>query len=85
MLANEWGTSMRGELQTQESNRWTELKKKVWEVGFFVVWMGVVGGVMCRYISSEMGLDGWTSEVCTGLGTTIMWTAFGYWIVTIKE
>ncbi|CAN9187821.1 unnamed protein product [Alternaria alternata] len=85
MLANEWGTSMRGELQTQESNRWTELKKKVWEVGFFVVWMGVVGGVMCRYISSETGLDGWASQICTGLGTTVMWTAFGYWIVTIKE
>ena len=85
MLANEWGTSMRGELQTQESNRWTELKKKVWEVGFFVVWMGVVGGVMCRYISSGTGLDSWTSQICTGLGTTIMWTAFGYWIVTIKE
>jgi hyaluronan synthase len=85
MLANEWGTSMRGELQTQERNRWTELKKKVWEIGFFVVWMGVVGGVMCRYISSEMGLDGWTSHICIGLGTTIMWTAFGYWIVTIKE
>ena len=85
MLANEWGTSMRGELQTQERNRWTELKKKVWEVGFFVVWMGVVGGVMCRYISSGTGLDSWTSLICTGLGTTIMWTAFGYWIVTIKE
>jgi hyaluronan synthase len=85
MLANEWGTSMRGELQTQERNRWTGLKNKVWEVGFFVVWMGVVGGVMCRYISAESGLDGWTSQMCTGLGTTIMWTAFGYWIVTIKE
>lgn len=85
MLANEWGTSMRGESQTQESNRWTELKKKVWEVGLFVVWMGVVGGVMCRYISSESGLDGRTSQICTGLGTTIMLTAFGYWVVTIKE
>ncbi|CAN9129700.1 unnamed protein product [Alternaria alternata] len=85
MLANEWGTSMRGELQTQERNRWTELKKKAWEVGFFVVWMGVVGGAVCRYISSEARLDGWTSQICTGLGTTIMWTAFGYWIVTIKE
>ncbi|RYN50559.1 hypothetical protein AA0118_g10883 [Alternaria tenuissima] len=69
---------------TMLANEW-ELKKKVWEVGFFVVWMGVVGGVMCRYISSETGLDGWTSLICTGVGTTIMWTAFGYWIVTIKE
>ncbi|RYO45511.1 hypothetical protein AA0116_g13176 [Alternaria tenuissima] len=69
---------------TMLANEWG-LKNKVWEVGFFVVWMGVVGGVMCRYISAESGLDGWTSQMCTGLGTTIMWTAFGYWIVTIKE
>lgn len=85
MLANEWGTSMRGEMETQEKKEWRNLKKKAWEVGFFVVWMGIVGGVVGRYISSELGLDAWTSLLCMGGGTTVMWTAFGYWIVTIKE
>ena len=85
MLANEWGTSMRGELETQEQNRWRELKKKAWEVGFFVVWMGIIGGVVGRYISSELGLDAWTSGLFMGAGMTVTWTAFGYWIVTIKE
>lgn len=85
MLANEWGTSMRGELETKEQNGWRELKKKAWEVGFFVVWMGIIGGVVGRYVSSELGLDAWTSELCMGVGTTVMWTAFGYWIVIIKE
>ncbi|KAH4115981.1 hypothetical protein HBH92_133430 [Parastagonospora nodorum] len=85
MLANEWGTSMRGELKTQEQNRWRELKKKAWEVGFFVVWMGILGGAAGRYISSELGLDIWTSQLCMGAGMAVMWTVFGYWIITIEE
>lgn len=85
MLANEWGTSMRGEMGKQQKNGWSKLKKKAWEVGFFVVWMGIVGGVVGRYISAELELDARMSVLCMGVGTTVMWTAFGYWFVTIEE
>ncbi|KAH6613120.1 hypothetical protein C7974DRAFT_368899, partial [Boeremia exigua] len=85
MLANEWGTSMRGDLEKEQEDRWREVKKKAWEVGFFVVWMGVIGGVVGRYISSELELDVSTSKLCLGLGTTVMWTVSGYWFMIIKE
>ncbi|KAJ8116654.1 hypothetical protein OPT61_g1972 [Boeremia exigua] len=72
MLANKWGTSMRGEPDIVNEDRWRRLKKKAWEVGFFVIWMGVIGGVVGRYISSELGLDPGTSQLCMGGGATIM-------------
>ncbi|KAH7085975.1 hypothetical protein BKA63DRAFT_575370 [Paraphoma chrysanthemicola] len=85
MGTSEWGTSMRGELEKKEKNGWTELKKKVWELGFFVVWMGIMGGMVGRYVSSELGLDAWMKALYMGVGTTVMWGIFGCWVISIKE
>jgi hyaluronan synthase len=81
VFADGWGTTMRGTKEVEEKTRWRELKKKAWEVGFFVVWMGVVGGVIGRWVGNQAGYGGWEGLLCMGVGMTAMWSGFGYWMV----
>ncbi|PVI07435.1 glycosyltransferase family 2 protein [Periconia macrospinosa] len=84
MLAGGWGTSMRGFKEAEEQTRWEEVKRKTWEVGFFVVWMGIVGGVVGRWIGTEMGLDAWGILMCMGAGMTALLGGFGYWMAVAE-
>lgn len=82
LTADGWGTSMRasGELTKKDSVR------KAWfETGFFVVWMGVVGGVAARWAATH-GLSGVTSEAVAFLivcGAAL--ASFLAWKVTISK
>ncbi|KAH7178917.1 hypothetical protein DER46DRAFT_622454 [Fusarium sp. MPI-SDFR-AT-0072] len=53
MTADTWGTAMRAstEISKKDSNR-----KKWFETGFFVVWMGIVGGTVARWLANEFDL-----------------------------
>ena len=84
VFADGWGTSMRGAKEVEEKTRWRELKKKAWEVGFFVVWMGIIGGVVGRWVGTLAGLDGREILLCIGLGLTAVWSGFGYWMVVAE-
>ncbi|EXL93784.1 hypothetical protein NOF04DRAFT_13489 [Fusarium oxysporum II5] len=53
MTADTWGTAMRAstEIPKKDSSR-----KKWFETGFFVVWMGIVGGTVSRWLANEFDL-----------------------------
>ncbi|KAM0081113.1 hypothetical protein ACKRZS_006734 [Fusarium odoratissimum] len=53
MTADTWGTAMRAstEIPKKDSSR-----KKWFETGFFVVWMGIVGGTVSRWLANEVDL-----------------------------
>lgn len=50
LTADTWGTTMRanGELSKKDSTR-----KRWFKTGFFVVWMGIVGGTIARWVATE--------------------------------
>ncbi|KAH7227029.1 hypothetical protein BKA60DRAFT_557118, partial [Fusarium oxysporum] len=50
MTADTWGMAMRAstEIFKKDSSR-----KKWFETGFFVVWMGIVGGTVSRWLANE--------------------------------
>jgi len=75
---------MRGAKEVEEKTRWRDLKKKAWEVGFFVVWMGVVGGVIGRWIGALVGLEGLQQLLCMVAYTVAMWGGFGWWMVVAE-
>ncbi|KAF4343934.1 alfa-L-rhamnosidase [Fusarium beomiforme] len=54
MTADTWGTAMRAtsELSKKESSR-----KRWFETGFFVIWMGIVGGTVARWAATEFHLS----------------------------
>ena len=84
VFADGWGTTMRGSREVEEKTRLRELKKKAWEVGFFVAWMGVIGGVLGRWVGVQLDLEAWGGLVCMGFGMTVMWSGFGYWMVVAE-
>lgn len=84
VFADGWGTSMRGSKEAEEKTRWRDLKKKLWEVGFFVVWMGVIGGVFGRWIGAQLGFEGWDVLMCMGAGMMVMLNGFGYWMLVAE-
>ena len=84
VFADGWGTTMRGAKEVEEKTRWRDLKKKAWEVGFFVVWMGVVGGVIGRWIGALVGLEGLQQLLCMVAYTVAMWGGFGWWMVVAE-
>ncbi len=60
-----WGTSMRasGEISKRE-----RLGKRVFEIGFFVLWMGVVGGAAGRLLSQFASLGPAGTACAVGVG-----------------
>lgn len=84
VFADGWGTSMRGSKEVEEEARWKELKKRAWEVGFFVVWMGVMGGVVGRWVSGLILLDFWQRMACIGASALVSSGGFGCWMITME-
>ena len=81
VFADGWGTTMRGTKEVEEKTRWRELKKKAWEVGFFVIWMGVAGGVLGRWVSELAGMSSQDTLACIVAGISTAWIGFAYWMV----
>ncbi|RAL68031.1 hypothetical protein DID88_008754 [Monilinia fructigena] len=79
VLHDSWGTTMRSskELSTQSS----KLRLKIWEVGFFVLWMGILGGATGRFIGGMFMLDPTQISVCVLLGAVPLWALFTLWMV----
>ncbi|KAG4034828.1 hypothetical protein MFRU_002g01780 [Monilinia fructicola] len=78
-LHDSWGTTMRSskELSTQSS----KLRLKLWEVGFFVVWMGILGGATGRFIGGMFMLNPTEMNLCVLLGAVPVWSLFTLWMV----
>ena len=55
-----WGTTMRSGKEMKKAS--SESQRTRWfEAGWFVIWMGVIGGVLGRWISNSLGLDGFST------------------------
>ncbi|KAK4153762.1 hypothetical protein C8A00DRAFT_15040 [Chaetomidium leptoderma] len=78
MGADGWGTSMRasGERARKES-----LKTAWFETGFFVVWMGILGGVVAKLFGIYFCMV-WHERMAAILVSTVM-VSFGAWRITI--
>lgn len=74
-----WGTTMRSpkELSKQTS----KLRLKIWEVGFFVLWIGLLGGAAGRYVAGILMLDSAQMTFCVFLGAVPVWAIFARWMV----
>ncbi|CAI6331792.1 unnamed protein product [Periconia digitata] len=85
VFADGWGTAMRGSKEVEgETSWWRDTRKRVGEVGFFVVWMGVVGGVLGRWVSGLCGLGGWEQVICVLVSVGVSWVGLGFWMVTME-
>jgi hyaluronan synthase len=78
MGADGWGTSMRA---SGEQVRKESLKKAWFETGFFVVWMGILGGVMAKVLGVYFCLV-WHERMAAILVSTAV-MSFGAWSVTV--
>ena len=78
MGADGWGTSMRA---SGERARRETLKKEWWEAGFFVVWMGILGGVVAKVFGVYFGMV--QHERMAAILVSSCVGAFGAWKVTI--
>ncbi|QSZ29349.1 hypothetical protein DSL72_003863 [Monilinia vaccinii-corymbosi] len=79
VLHDSWGTTMRStkELSTQSS----ELRKKAWEVGFFVLWMGILGAAAGRFVGGMLMLAPSQMNVCVLGGAIPSLAIFTLWMV----
>ncbi|KAF2758837.1 hyaluronan synthase [Pseudovirgaria hyperparasitica] len=73
-----WGTTMRS---SKELSRHSKLRAKMWDVGFFVFWIGLLGGVAGRYVASSLMLGPAHIMGYMFVGTTTVWSILGYWMV----
>ncbi|KAK3902325.1 glycosyltransferase [Staphylotrichum tortipilum] len=78
MGADGWGTSMRA---SGERARRETLKKEWFEAGFFVVWMGILGGVTAKVLGIYLGMV--PHEKMAAILVTACVGAFGGWKITI--
>ncbi|KAK0739421.1 hypothetical protein B0T21DRAFT_284158 [Apiosordaria backusii] len=81
MAADGWGTSMRASGDMERAKK--ESKRKAWfDLGFFVVWMGIVAGVLAKVIVIHWELVWHEKMVCITVSMGVaMW---GAWRVTIR-
>lgn len=79
LTADTWGNSMRS--STEQAKK-ESLRKRWFESGFFVVWMGAVGAMLAKWISTRMALMPAQMAVVMLLAATIC--AFVSWKITIK-
>lgn len=54
LTADTWGNSMRS---SSERAKKDTLRKRWFESGFFVVWMGAVGAMLAKWLSSRLELE----------------------------
>ena len=73
-----WGTTMRSR---KEISRLPSLRTKVWDLGFFCIWIGLVGGAAGRYAATNLMPDATYQAACVVLGTVPMGLLFGLWMI----
>lgn len=80
LTADTWGTAMRssGELSKKDSTR-----KRWFETGFFVVWMGFIGGLVAKWAATQFHFS-WGQRLAFIL-LSVLSTSFGAWKVTIAN
>lgn len=82
LTADGWGTSMRA---SGERAKKDGVRQAWFETGFFVVWMGIVGGVLVRIAAGLMGMrvdQGWMSVCFVG---SVVLAAYLAWKGTIHK
>lgn len=81
LLSDSWGTSMRS---TQEISRLPSLRTKVWDLGFFCAWMGVIGGILGRYVVSTWGITALNESTIALLATMPPWLLASWWMLVTE-
>ncbi|KAK4221127.1 Hyaluronan synthase [Podospora fimiseda] len=82
MTADGWGTSMRASGDMERERR--EGRKKAWfEMGFFVVWMGIVAGAFVRFLGGWLELN--TSQRILGEVVSVGLAGWLAWRATIAD
>ncbi|GLA11515.1 hyaluronan synthase 3 [Aspergillus niger] len=80
VLHDSWGTTMRANKEVKHS----KLRLKIWEVGFFVFWMAILGGASGRYIATSL-MPGSVDVVAFILGGFVsVLIVGGWWMVVAK-
>ncbi|PWY96187.1 hyaluronan synthase [Aspergillus sclerotioniger CBS 115572] len=82
ILHDSWGTTARSRTEAAKQSK---LRLKIWEVGFFVFWMGILGGAAGRYVATSL-MPG-SADVVTFnilLGVVPVWVVGGWWMVVAK-
>ncbi|KAK4164444.1 family 2 putative glycosyltransferase [Cladorrhinum sp. PSN259] len=76
MTADGWGTSMRASGDMERAKR--EGRRKAWfEMGFFVVWMGIVAGALAKFLAGYFELMWRERVVMVGLSVGLAsWMAW---------
>lgn len=79
MGADGWGTSMRASGERARKETW---KREWFETGFFVIWMGILGGVMAKVFGAYFDLV-WHERLAAILVSSAV-ASFGAWSITLK-
>lgn len=80
LTADTWGNSMRS--STEQAKK-ESLRKRWFESGFFVVWMGCVGAMLAKWISTRMQLIPGQMVVVMLLAAALSGVIF--WKITIRS
>lgn len=81
LLDDAWGTTMRA---TTEMSARTRLRTKIYELGFFVLWMGIVGGAMGRFLAMNFQVGSPLYPALIFGPTLSIWGLLGWWLVVTK-
>lgn len=79
LTADTWGNSMRS---SSEQAKKESLRKRWFESGFFVVWMGGVGAMLAKWISTRMGLM--PGQMVAAMLLAAVFFVIVSWRITIK-
>lgn len=81
VLHDSWGTTARSRTEAAKQSK---LRLKIWEVGFFVFLMGILGGAAGRYVASTF-MPGLTNALnFILLGAVSALTVCGWWMIVAK-
>lgn len=81
VLHDSWGTTARSRTEAAKQSK---LRLKIWEVGFFVFWMGILGGVAGRYLATTLTPQSADVKTFIMLGVIPVWVVCGWWMVVAK-
>ncbi|KAH7008900.1 glycosyltransferase family 2 protein [Ilyonectria destructans] len=79
LTADGWGTTMRA---ASERSRASSRRKAWWELGFVVVWMGIIAGAMARWVATSHDLSPEHRALSMLLSSLL--ASFSAWVVLIK-
>ncbi|PYH30928.1 glycosyltransferase family 2 protein [Aspergillus neoniger CBS 115656] len=80
VLHDSWGTTMRANKEVRHS----KLRLKIWEVGFFVFWMAILGGASGRYVATSLMPGSADVVVFILAGVVSVLIVGGWWTVVAK-